>query len=328
MSKKVLVTGGTGFLGSYILQELISKGYAVRGIRRSASSIPNWINTTILNQVEWVEGDVLDIVSLEDAMDGVDAVIHSAAVVSFNNKDKKSLYDINTEGTTNVVNVALEKNIARFVYISSVAAVGRKKNGALVNETAKWEESSVHTHYARSKYKAELQVWRGFSEGLNGVIVNPSTILGYGNWNNSSCAIFKQLHDGFSFYTEGLNGFVDVRDVTRASVLLMESAIDGERYIVNGDNWPFRKLQETIADGFGVKRPSLKAGKLLLGIAWKIAYLKSLFDGKKPLLTKESARVASSHTAFSNEKLLKAMPEFSFTPLETTIKEACNKYKH
>ena len=328
MFKKVLVTGGTGFLGSYILQELISKGYAVRAIRRSNSAMPAWIDAAVLNKVEWVEGDILDVVSLEDAMEGIGSVIHAAAVVSFNNKDKNLLYDINTEGTTNVVNVALEKNIARFVYISSVAAVGRKKNGTLVNESAKWEESSVHTHYARSKYKAELQVWRGISEGLNGVIVNPSTILGYGNWNNSSCAIFKQLHDGFKWYTEGLNGFVDVADVAKCTVLLMESSIEGERYIVNGDNWSFRKLQETIADGFGVKKPSLKAGKFLLGIAWKIAYFKSLFDGKKPLLTKESARVASSHTAFSNEKLLKAIPEFSFTPLEITIKNACANYKH
>ena len=328
MFKKVLVTGGTGFLGSYILQELISKGYAVRAIRRSNSAMPAWIDAAVLNKVEWVEGDVLDVVSIEDAMEGIDSVIHAAAVVSFNNKDKNLLYDINTEGTTNVVNVALEKNIARFVYISSVAAVGRKKNGTLVNESAKWEESSVHTHYARSKYKAELQVWRGISEGLNGVIVNPSTILGYGNWENSSCAIFKQLHDGFKWYTEGLNGFVDVSDVAKCTVLLMESSIEGERYIVNGDNWSFRKLQETIADGFGVKKPSLKAGKFLLGIAWKIAYFKSLFDGKKPLLTKESARVASSHTAFSNEKLLKAIPEFSFTPLEITIKNACANYKH
>lgn len=325
MSKKILVTGGTGFLGSYILAELILNGYSVRAIRRTAKDIA-WIDPAILKQVEWVEGDILDIVSLEEAMEGMDAVIHAAALVSFFRKDKEALFLINTEGTTHVVNAAIEKKVKRLVHISSVAALGRKAGGHLVNEGTKWEESPLQTHYGRSKYKGELQVWRGYSEGLDTVILNPSTILGYGDWNQSSCAIFKQIHDGFVWYTTGLNGFVAVKDVARATRLLLETGNSGERYIVNGDTWYFRDLQNAIAEGFDKQKPSKKAGPLLLGLAWRLEALKSVITGKKPLLTKETARVAISQTRFENKKILEALPGFCFTPLSESIKEACEKY--
>jgi dihydroflavonol-4-reductase len=322
----ILVTGGTGFLGAYIIKALIEKGYAVRAIRRSPK-LPSFIDEAIMNKVEWVEGDVLDVISLQDALEGIDTVIHSAAVVSFVKKTRKNMYQVNVEGTANVVNMALEKNVKRFVHISSVAALGRTSSGGHVNEEKKWEESKVNTHYAKTKFKAELEVWRGISEGLDAVILNPSTILGYGDWENGSSAIFKNIHKQFKWYTPGINGFVDVEDVARATLMLMESNISGERYIVNGDTWSFRQLQDTIADNFNKKRPGKLATPFLLGIAWRMEKFKSFFSGKKPLLTKESARVAASKTWFENDKLLKAFPGFSFTPLEETIKKACEKYR-
>jgi dihydroflavonol-4-reductase len=323
----ILVTGGTGFLGSYIIKQLVEKGYGVRAIRRS-NNTPSWISADIFNKVQWVEGDVLDVVALEDAMEGVDAIIHSAAVVSFAKKGRRNMYQVNVEGTANVVNMALEKNVRRMVHISSVAALGRTANGGHVNEEKKWEESKVNTHYAISKFKAELHVWRGISEGLDAVIINPGTILGYGDWHSSSCAIFKQVYDGFGWYTPGINGFVDVEDVARAAIILLESSITEQRFIVSGDTWSFKKLQDTIALHFGKKGPARKTTSFLLGIAWRMEKLKSLFTGKKPLLTKESARVAQSQTWFDNEKLLHALPEFNYTPLEETIKKACEKYSN
>ena len=321
----ILVTGGTGFLGSYIIKQLVEKGYSVRAIRRSAK-LPFWIPSAIFDKVEWVEGDVLDVVALEDAMEGIDTVIHSAAVVSFARRERKEMYKVNVDGTANVVNVALEKNIRRFVHISSVAALGRTANGGNVNEEKRWEESKVNTHYAISKFKAELQTWRGLNEGLEGVILNPSTILGHGDWHSSSCAIFRNIYEGFKWYTSGINGFVDVEDVARAAILLMESNITEQRYIVNGDNWTFQKLQNAIADAFDKKRPSKLATPFLMNLAWRVEKFKSLFTGKKPLLSKESARVAQSKTLFENDKLLKAFPGFSFTPLEESIKNAAAKY--
>jgi dihydroflavonol-4-reductase len=325
LSTNVLVTGGTGFLGSYIIKELVEKNYTVRAIRRG-NKIPGWVAADILQKVEWVEGDILDVVSLEDAMDGIDTVIHAAAIVSFIKKERDQLYQVNVEGTANVVNMALEKNVRRLVHISSVAALGRDAAGGRVNEEKKWEDNKINTHYAKSKFKAELHVWRGISEGLDAVILNPGTILGYGDWHQSSCAIFKQVYEGFNWYTGGINGFVDVQDVARATILLMESGISEQRFVVTGDNWPFRKLQETIAAGFGKKPPSKEATPGLLQVAWRMEKLKSMLTGKKPLLTKESARVAISQTLFENDKILRALPGFSFTPLEETIKKACENY--
>lgn len=321
----ILVTGGTGFLGSYIIGHLIEKGYAVKALRRS-NKLPSWIDKAVFDKVHWVEGDVLDLVSLEEAMEGVDAVIHSAAVVSFIKKERPRMYQVNVEGTANVVNVMLEKNIRRLVYISSVAALGRSGEGGHVDEEKKWEESKVNTHYAISKHKAEMEVWRGIAEGLDAVILNPSTILGYGDWNSGSCAIFKNIYKEFRWYSPGINGFVDVEDVARASVILMESTISSERFIVNGHSWAFKKIQETIAESFGKRKPTREASPFLLGIAWRLEKIKSIFTGNKPLLTKESAKVAASKTWFQNEKLLGALPGFSFTPLEETIKKACEKY--
>ncbi len=322
----ILITGGSGFLGSYIIKQLIEKGYTVRAIRRS-NNLPFWISKEILDAVEWVEGDVLDVVALQDAMEGVDTIIHSAAVVSFAKKDRKDMYHINVEGTANVVNMALEKNVRRLIHISSVAALGRTTEGGHVNEEKKWEESKANTHYGKSKFKAELQVWRGMSEGLEAVILNPSTILGYGDWHSSSCAIFRQANDGFKWYTPGINGFVDVEDVAKAAIQLMESTINEERFIISGDTWPFKKLQDTIADGFGKKRPQKQTTPFLMAIAWRLEKIKSFFTGKKPLLTKESARVAQSQTWFENDKILKALPGFVFMPLDETIKKACEKYR-
>jgi nucleoside-diphosphate-sugar epimerase len=222
--------------------------------------------------------------------------------------------------------MALENDVRRLIHISSVAALGRTTNGGHVNEEKKWEESKANTHYGKSKFKAELQVWRGISEGLEAVILNPSTILGYGDWHSSSCAIFRQVNDGFKWYTPGINGFVDVEDVAKVAIQIMESTINEERFIVSGDTWPFKKLQDTIADGFGKKRPQKQTTPFLMAIAWRLEKVKSFFTGKKPLLTKESARVAQSQTWFENDKILKALPGFSFTPLEETIKKACEKY--
>ena len=325
MSTKILLTGGTGFLGSYIIKELVEKGYTVRAIRRSNKS-PFWISKDILKKVDWVDGDVLDIVSLEEAMEGIEIVIHCAAVVSFINKERKEMQQVNVDGTANVVNIALEKNVRRLVYISSVAALGRTAGGGHVNEEKKWEDSKVNTHYGKSKYRAELEVWRGVAEGLDAVILNPSTIIGYGDWNSSSCAIFKNIYEGFSWFPPGINGFVDVEDVARVVLLLMESDVTEQRFIVNGDTWAFRKLMDTIADSFGRKRPTKRITPFLLKLAWRVEKFKSVFTGKRPLLTKESARVALSKTYFENDKLLKTFPQFSFTPLDVAINNACAKY--
>ncbi len=323
--KKILITGGTGFAGAYIIRQLVQSGYTVRAIRRQHTA-PFFIDPAITAQVEWVEGDVLDIISLEDAMEGMDAVIHAAGKVSFHAADKAAMYKINIEGTANVVNIALEKNIQRFIHISSVAAIGRTGTNEMVTEKKKWQSGKWNTPYAISKYKGEMEVWRGIGEGLNAVILNPSTIIGYGDWNTSSCSIFKNVYREFPWYTNGENGFVDVEDVARAAVLLLQTSHTNERYIVNGDNWSFRQLFNQIADGFHKKHPHKEATAFLGQIAWRMEKLRSFFSGKKPLLTRQTAIIAQSRSHFDNSKIMEAIPGFTFTPLTNTIQKACGQY--
>jgi len=273
-----------------------------------------------------VEGDILDVLSLEEAMEGIDTVIHSAAIVSFAKKERRHMYQVNVEGTANVVNMALQTGVRRLVHISSVAALGRKKESSTVDETAKWEDNKNNTHYAISKFRAELEAWRGFAEGLEGVVLNPATILGYGNWNEGSCAIFKNVYKEFGWYTNGINGFTDVEDVAKAAVLLAHAPITEERFIVCNDNWRFRKLLNTMADAFGKKQPGREASPFISGLAWRLERLKSFFTGAKPLITKESAKVANSETLFDGSKLVKALPGFEYRPLEETIRNACQTY--
>ena len=323
--RKVFITGGTGFLGGYIIKELIDKGYIIRAIRRS-NKTPFFIPASFFDQVDWIQGDILDIKSLEEGMEGADAVIHAAAKVSFLPRERKEMYKINIEGTANVVNVAMEKKIKRLVHVSSVAALGRSENSDSVNEGKQWEESNTHTHYAMSKYRAEMEVWRAIAEGLNAVIVNPSTILGYGDWNTTSCAIFKSTYNEFPWYTNGVNGFVDVDDIARLIVLLLQSDIIAERFLISGENWSFRQLLDSIADGFAKKRPHREANAFLGGIAWRLEKLKSVITGTEPLLTKESAKIAQSKTYFDNHKITQFFPDFKFTPLDQTIQQSCKAY--
>ncbi|MGZ5285849.1 MAG: NAD-dependent epimerase/dehydratase family protein [Flavisolibacter sp.] len=321
----ILVTGGTGFLGSYIIKNLIEKGLPVRALHRT-NNFPFYIPKTIFEKVEWVQGDILDLVSLDDAMKNVDSVIHTAAIVSFVKERRKQMYQVNVEGTDNVVNLALENNVRRLIHISSIAALGRTTKPELVTEEKKWEANPNNTHYAISKHHAEIHAWRGFAEGLEGVVLNPSTILGYGDWHQSSCAVFKNAYRSFPWYTDGLNGFVGVEDVAEAAAQVLTSSINHKRFIVNADNWAFRKLFDTMADNFHKKRPHKEATRTMGAIAWRLEKLKSLFTGSKPLLTKETAKVAHSKTSFANHALLQALPGFSYTPLDVVIKNSCEKY--
>jgi dihydroflavonol-4-reductase len=321
----VLVTGGAGFVGAYVIRDLINDGYRVKALRRKPA-VPFYIDAEIVGQVEWIDCDILDSFGLDEAMINVDAVIHTAAKVSFHYKDKPELFSTNVDGTANVVNIALEKNVRRFIHVSSVASLGKRSNGSVITEESKWEDNKLTTNYAVSKYYGEMEVWRGIAEGLNAVIVNPSTILGYGDWNSSSNALFKNAYRGFPWYTNGVNGFVDIEDVSRAIVKLLATNIRAERFILNGDNWSYRRLLNTIADSFGKRRPYRKATPFLASVAWRIEQFRSLITGKKVLLTREAAKVAQSNTNFDNHKILNALPGFRFTNLEQTIQKACGQY--
>ena len=326
----ILVTGGTGLVGSHLLLELCRKGKKVRALHRPGSShaqVERVFSSApeLMQQIEWFEGDINDVYSVLEAMDGVEEVYHAAGLISFVPSDNNRMMKVNIEGTANMVNMALEKGIKRFCHFSSVAAIGRSEEGLEINEKTVWKTSSLNSNYAISKYGAEREVWRAVEEGLNAVIVNPTIIFGPGNWDSGSAKMFMEVWKGLRFYTTGSTGFVDVRDVASAAVRLMEKGVSAQRYILNSENLPYKKIFETIAEHLHKKKPSIRVSPLLGEIAWRGIAFSHLFSKKKPLITRETTRNAQKNWKYSNEKIVKETG-IQFIPIADSIADTCRVF--
>jgi nucleoside-diphosphate-sugar epimerase len=316
------VTGASGLVGSHLIQSLLSKGQAVRALYRS--SIPVFKGS---EKVNWVQGDILDVHSLHVAMKGINHVYHCAAIISFSPKQAPAMLQANIIGTANTVNVCIENKIQKLVYVSSVAALGRIREDAAVDENMNWTPETSNSVYGESKYLAEMEVWRGMGEGLSVAIVNPVIILGAGDWNKGSSEIFKSAYHEFPWYTKGVSGFVDVLDVVDAMQLLMQSEVQAQRYIISGANLSYQEIFTRMATAFKKRPPHKKVTPLLASIVWRIEAVKGFFTGKTPLLTKETAATAQAVVHFDNTKLLKAFPEFKYRTIEDTINRTCIELK-
>jgi dihydroflavonol-4-reductase len=314
----ILVTGGAGLVGKELITQLLQTGKQVRAI----------YNKTMLadfkhGDLQQMQCDILDVLGLEEAMKGVDQVYHCAAIVTFNSKRKQEMFKINIEGTANVVNAALDAGIKKMVYVSSVAALGRIREDGPINETMNWTEETSNSAYGQSKYLAEMQVWRGIGEGLDAVMVNPVIILGAGDWNSGSSQIFKTAYEEFPWYTDGSTGFVDVRDVVKVMIELMNSAITAERFIISAENRTYANVFNLIAKAFGKKPPHKKVTPLLAKIVWRLEAIKNFFTGKEPLLTRETSATAMTKATFDNRKLKIFLPGFTYRKIEDSIADTC-----
>ena len=323
----ILVTGGTGFVGSHLLYHLTLLGKEVRAIKREGSSLDlvkkifSYYTDRpdeLLSKIEWVTADVLDLFSLQDAFQGVAEVYHTAAVVSFEPGTKKQMFHTNVSGTANIVNVALEKKISKLCYVSSIAAFGRSSDKKPITESTHFSSSENPSAYSISKFEAEREVWRGIHEGLNAVIVNPSVILGPGDWSAGSARLFKTVYKGLKFYTRGVNGFVDVNDVARAMILLMDSDVSGEQFLITAENVSYQHLFTMMAAALKVEAPKYEAGALLSELYWRGLKVKSLFTGKSPTVTKETAYTAQQVYRYDNGKFLKNF-DFQYLPIKESI---------
>jgi dihydroflavonol-4-reductase len=319
-NEMILVTGATGFLGSELVLQLTGEGKKVRAVKRETSAIPTILTGNTL--IEWVVADINDFASLEDLFEDITQVYHCAALVSFDPKDKARLLKINIEGTSNIVNLCVENN-TRLLHVSSVAALGEPKKGnSLITEDDYWEyDAKVHS-YAISKYEGEMEVWRGIAEGLDAVIVNPSVIIGRNAGFEGSGAIFKLVKDGLSYYTTGATGIVDVQDVAKCMILLMDKGVSNERFTLSAENYHYQQFFSEIARCFNVKAPSKEASPWMLGIAWRAAKLVSLFTGKSAALTSDAARSSLNVSLYNNEKIIHTIG-ITFKPLHQSIQETC-----
>lgn len=316
----ILVTGSAGLLGNEVVHQLLQQGKAVKIMYNQ--TVPALAGQPGITAVQC---NLLDVVGLETLMEGVEQVYHCAAVVSFNPRQKHELFKINVEGTANIVNAAINAGVQKMVHVSSVAAMGRLRQGQTVTEAMHWTEETSNSQYGKSKYLGEMEVWRGVGEGLQAVVVNPSIILGAGDWESSSSKIFKSVYDEFPWYTEGVTGFVDVKDVAAAMLQLMDSPISGERFILSAENKTYREIFNLIAQAFHKKPPHKKVTPLIAAIVWRLEALKSRFSGKEPLVTKETAATALTKVYFDNSKLKQSLPGWQYTALEDTIARVCKE---
>ncbi|CAN5578457.1 NAD-dependent epimerase/dehydratase family protein [soil metagenome] len=327
----ILVTGGTGLVGACLLADLLQEGAQVRALKRPSSSIAlfeSWAKSVSVSSANlaWVEGDLLDPESLSRALDGVDTVYHCAAVISSDPKDVKEMEQINIQGTANLVNLCIDKkDLKIFCHVSSVATLGRNAEIQQIDENIHWVPGNHNSNYSVSKYGAEREVWRAIAEGLPAVMVNPSIILGPGHRSQGSGALFDKVWKGFPFYSDGMSGFVDVRDVSAAMRMLVSKGITGERYILNGGNLSFKELFQKIAIAFGVKAPSIKVRKWQSAVIWRLESLRSAITGKRPFITKESARSSQQVYRYSAAKMESL--GFHFRRLDDTINFVSDKFK-
>jgi dihydroflavonol-4-reductase len=322
----IFVTGGAGLVGSALLKQLLQQNKGpIKALYRN--HFPPTLTKQELEQIQWIKGDVLDTSVLYHELKGCKQVYHSAAIVSYHTKRRQQMYKINIEGTANMVNASLENGVEKFLQVSSVAAIGRNRKGELVTEETKWSEETNKSHYGKTKYNSELEVWRGISEGLNAVIVNPSIIFGEAEWDTGSTGIFRNVWNEFPWYTLGGTGFVDSKDVASIMIQLMESTVSAERFLLSNEFLTFQEVFTKIAVAFG-KQPPRRYAKPWMGeIVWRIEYLKSLFSNKEPLLTKETSGTAHALTYFSNQKILNTLPGFTFTPVDESIERTCKWLK-
>lgn len=331
----VFLTGSTGLVGGHLLVYLYQSGQKIRALIRTKSSfaqlrlICKFYNQSfdeLFDSVEWVYGNTLDFVGLCMHLKGVDDIYHCAAVVSFNSKNSEELLRTNIQGTANMVDAALKCDVKGFCFISSIGALGNAKNGGYIHEDTPWKNEGKVSVYSESKFRSELEVWRGNNEGLNTIIVNPGIILGPGCPDKGSLLLFQKGRKGMPFYTRATTGYVDVRDVCTTVMKLMKKNIFGRRFILVSENIDNKELFTMIASEFNQKPPRIHAGKNMLQLGAFVSEVLGSITGKTPQLTKETIRTAQKPQKYSNQQIKSAL-NFDFIPLQKTIHDTSNFIK-
>ncbi|MFV0541882.1 MAG: NAD-dependent epimerase/dehydratase family protein [Aestuariibaculum sp.] len=330
----ILITGGTGLVGAHLLYHLVSSNQKVKAIYRNKSKLANTKQVfatytdnyeSFFNSIDWIEADILDIPSLENAMQHIEYVYHCAAYVSFEPDKYHQLRKTNIEGTANIVNLCLAFNIKKLCYVSSIATLGEPIKNEPITETSIWNPEGDHSVYAITKYGAEMEVWRGTQEGLKAIIVNPGVILGAGIWQYGTGSLFKRAKKGINYFTAGTIGLIAVKDVVAIMVALVNSTITNERFVLVAENWTYKQFLQELSKSVNTKPPTKQAGKGLLSFAWRIDWLKHKLTGKRRQLTKHLAKSLNSKTNYSSKKINTVL-NHNFKDINTYINDTAILY--
>ncbi|MGM5469386.1 NAD-dependent epimerase/dehydratase family protein [Flavobacteriaceae bacterium LMO-SS05] len=332
----ILVTGGTGLVGSHLLYKLINEGKAVKAIYRRLHKLDSVKKVfsyycddfeALYHKIQWVEADLNDVPALEIAFKDVTHVYHCAAFVSFEPDKYHQLRKINIQGTANIVNLCISNAVKKLCYVSSVAAIGHDMNSETIsNEETQWNPEEDHSVYAITKYGAEIEVWRGTQEGLDAVIVNPGVILGPGYWKSGgSGSLIQLIYKGMPYYTTGISSYVDVWDVIKAMTKLMDSSIKNERFILVSESLSFNDFQSRVAKALHVNPAKKEASKFMLEMGWRLDWLNHKLRGKRRTLSKQLAKTVRSKRYYDSSKIKQKL-DFGFNPIDDSILKVCRYF--
>ena len=323
-NQRILVTGGTGVLGKYVVDQLLSEGYTNIEVFTRTNNTSN-LDFTNDDRVRFTRGDVRELYPLSDSISEADYVIHAAAIVSFDPKEFKRMHTVNVEGTSNVMNLSATSNVKKVIHVSSIAALGRSEKSKLISESTTWVNSKYNSYYGITKYLSEQEVWRSYHEGQSMAIVNPSLILGDGSWDQSSLQIFKKVYNGIPFYPTGGTGIVDVKDVSDFIVQLMESDVEGERFILSAGNISYKDIFQKMGKAMDRKAPSKPAPSWMLSVLWRMEKVRCMLTGQAPLITKESVKSTAHQSNYDNSKSL-GLNGFTYRNMDETIRDYAERY--
>ncbi|WKD85416.1 dTDP-4-oxo-6-deoxy-D-allose reductase [Polaribacter huanghezhanensis] len=331
----ILVTGGTGLVGSHLLYQLTAKNEKIKAIYRTEKSFEalkrvfSYFTDDVdshFSKIDWVQADITDVPSLTAVFKEITIVYHAAALVSFDEKEYRKMRQINIEGTANIVNQCIANSVKKLCYVSSIAAIGDAINNEIVTEENEWNTEANNNGYAITKHGAEMEVWRGSQEGIDVVIVNPGVILGAGFWDINTGQFFSKAAKGFKYFTEGVTGFVGVEDVAKAMIQLTESSVKNEQFILVSENNSFREIFTFIANQFGKKPPTIRISRMLSKILRRMDAVVTFITRKKRLITKDSVNSLHGKTQYSSEKFTDTIG-FTFESTKQVIEEVCAIYK-
>ncbi len=319
---KVLVTGASGFLGRYLIEELLAMTeHEIIGVYHS--NLPERQSN---HRLTYVKCNLYDTYSIADLISEVSLVIHAAAIVSFDQRQEAEMYRFNVESTNNIVNACLEHNIDKLVHISSISALGRH-DGHTIDATHLSGPDITYSPYGKSKKYSELEVWRGIQEGLTASIINPSLIMGSGDWSKGSPKMIQTVAKGMKYYPTGTTGFVYAKDVARLARLVLSPGIcDHQGILCSAENNSYLEIMTLVARSLGVTPPTrpIQDWQIkVIGIINSISHLLRLTS--KQIITKESLNTASQSLSYDGTNALQ-VEGFEYTPMTQAIDEICQEY--
>ncbi len=323
LTDRILVTGATGLLGSHVIRELLTHGYDnIVAMKRSSSSMA--LISDVHDRVEWWECDLLDLTSLDDP-GVVDAIIHCAALISYDPRDRDAMERVNVEGTKSIIELAHRKSVKRLIHVSSIAAVGASDDGNPVDEKALWNyEAGATSAYSVTKFYAEQEMWRAHVEGLSVLIACPSVILGAGDWTQGSASIPHRVAAGLLYYPSGSTGYVDVHDVASILRKMLSLTTDGERYIVSAHNASYKYVLENFARALGASPPTRELPLWMHSVLPFLSRIRQLISGDSPI-TRTLLQSMSQVRHYSDSKLQRDIGH-DYRPLIDTIDRIAKAY--